>query len=221
MAVYQSPATPIDVRERVGAKAVEALRAVGAVLADDFVCAGMPQIYLNDMTKRGGEPLDLDPFRGRMIFRANMNSSDLSHAPSGPVRLTLLRWGAEGGQIGRIEVGRGSDLDGTSIVSYIGVTIGQNVHFEPRVVIMDSDGHPADRTLPDIPENKKMAPVVIEDDAWIGYGATIMKGVTVGRGAVVAPGAVVMWNVKPGATVLGNPAKGINVFRKYFEPPAE
>ena len=49
-------------------------------------------------------------------------------------------------------------------------------------------------------------PVVIEDDVWIGYNATILKGVTVGAGALVAPGALVVRDVPPGAEVAGNPA---------------
>ena len=44
-------------------------------------------------------------------------------------------------------------------------------------------------------------PVVIEDDVWIGYNATVLKGVRVGAGAVVAPGAVVLRDVAPGSWV--------------------
>ena len=49
-------------------------------------------------------------------------------------------------------------------------------------------------------------PVVIEDDAWIGIGAIVLKGVTIGAGARVEPGAVVTRDVAPGARVAGNPA---------------
>jgi acetyltransferase-like isoleucine patch superfamily enzyme len=50
-------------------------------------------------------------------------------------------------------------------------------------------------------------PVVIEDDAWIGIGAIVLKGVRIGRGARVAAGAVVTRDVPDGATVAGNPAR--------------
>jgi len=103
------------------------------------------------------------------------------------------------------------------MVSYASITIGDDVHLDPRVVIMDSGGHPADRRLPDNTENRKIAPIVIEDHAWIGYGSTIMPGVTVGRHAVVSPGSVVMWDVAPHSTVVGNPAKSIRIYRKHFE----
>ena len=35
------------------------------------------------------------------------------------------------------------------------------------------------------------APVIIEDDVWIGFNATILKGVTIGKGSIIQPGAVV------------------------------
>jgi len=49
--------------------------------------------------------------------------------------------------------------------------------------------------------------VVIEDDVWIGYNATILKGVRVGAGAMIAPGSLVHQDVLPGVEVAGNPAR--------------
>ena len=51
--------------------------------------------------------------------------------------------------------------------------------------------------------------ICIQDDVWIGYGATILSGVTIGRGAVVAAGAVVIKDVPAYAIVGGVPAKVI------------
>jgi acetyltransferase-like isoleucine patch superfamily enzyme len=51
---------------------------------------------------------------------------------------------------------------------------------------------------------------VIEDDVWIGYNATILKGVRVGKGAVIAPGAMVFRDVPAGAEVAGNPAQVVS-----------
>ena len=53
------------------------------------------------------------------------------------------------------------------------------------------------------------APIVIEDDVWIGAKSTILKGVRIGRGAVVAAGSVVTTNVEPFTLVGGNPAREI------------
>ena len=49
--------------------------------------------------------------------------------------------------------------------------------------------------------------IIIDDDVWIGYGATILSGVHIGQGAVIAAGAVVSKNVEPYSIVGGVPAK--------------
>lgn len=49
--------------------------------------------------------------------------------------------------------------------------------------------------------------VIIDNDVWIGWGATILSGVTIGNGAVVAAKAVVTKDVPPYAVVAGNPAQ--------------
>lgn len=57
-------------------------------------------------------------------------------------------------------------------------------------------------------------PVIIGNDVWIGFGATIMEGVTIGNGAVVAAHAVVVADVPSYAIVGGCPAK---IIRFRFE----
>ena len=52
--------------------------------------------------------------------------------------------------------------------------------------------------------------IIVDDDVWIGYGATIMSGVHIGQGAVVAAGAIVTKDIPPYAIVGGVPAKIIN-----------
>lgn len=48
---------------------------------------------------------------------------------------------------------------------------------------------------------------VVESGASIGSGATILGGVRIGSEATVGAGAVVTRDVKPGETVVGNPAR--------------
>jgi len=50
------------------------------------------------------------------------------------------------------------------------------------------------------------APIVIEDQAWIGTRAFIGMGVTIGQGAVVGATASVYKDVEPWTVVGGNPA---------------
>lgn len=56
--------------------------------------------------------------------------------------------------------------------------------------------------------------IIIGNDVWIGYNATIMGGVTIGDGAIIATNATVTKNVEPYTIVGGNPAKEI---RKRFK----
>ena len=49
--------------------------------------------------------------------------------------------------------------------------------------------------------------IIVQNDVWVGHGATIMSGVTLHNGCVVAAGAVVTKDVPPYAIVGGNPAK--------------
>jgi len=59
------------------------------------------------------------------------------------------------------------------------------------------------------PEAISHGNIVVEDDVWFGYGATVMSGVHVGQGAIVAAGAVVSKDVPPYAIVGGVPARVI------------
>ena len=50
-------------------------------------------------------------------------------------------------------------------------------------------------------------PIVVDDEVWIGQGATILSGVSIGKGAIVGTGAVVTKDVPPYAVAGGVPAR--------------
>jgi virginiamycin A acetyltransferase len=52
----------------------------------------------------------------------------------------------------------------------------------------------------------KKGDILIGNDVWIGYNATIMAGVTIGDGAIIATNATVIKDVEPYTIVGGNPA---------------
>lgn len=91
------------------------------------------------------------------------------------------------------------------------VSIGNYCWIGPGASIYDNDVHPLDLLQRRLPLGNmaavKSAPVVIEDDVWVGLNATILKGVTLHRGTVVGAGAVVTESVPPFSVVAGNPAR--------------
>ncbi len=48
---------------------------------------------------------------------------------------------------------------------------------------------------------------MVDDDVWIGYGATILSGVHIGQGAIVGANALVTKDIPPYAIAGGTPAK--------------
>ena len=51
------------------------------------------------------------------------------------------------------------------------------------------------------------APVILEDDVWVGSRALILGGTRLGRGCVVAAGSVVQGEFPAGAVIAGKPAE--------------
>jgi acetyltransferase-like isoleucine patch superfamily enzyme len=49
--------------------------------------------------------------------------------------------------------------------------------------------------------------MIIEDEVWIGFGASIIGGVHIGRGAIIGAGTVVTKDVPAKAVVVGNPMR--------------
>ncbi len=122
---------------------------------------------------------------------------------------------------GRIRLGRDGYVGhGTRIWSAASVTIGDRVLISHNVNIHDSNSHPLDAAArhrhaqtifesghPREDMGIEARPVVIEDDAWIGFNATVLKGVTIGKGTIVAACSVVTESVPAGCVVAGNPAR--------------
>lgn len=52
-----------------------------------------------------------------------------------------------------------------------------------------------------------LAPAVIEDDVWLGFGVIVLSGVRIGRGSIIGAGSVVSKDVPAYSLVVGNPAK--------------
>lgn len=53
--------------------------------------------------------------------------------------------------------------------------------------------------------------IIVDDDAWLGYGVIVLDGVRIGKGAVVGAGAVVKNDVPDNAVAAGVPARVIKM----------
>lgn len=121
---------------------------------------------------------------------------------------------------GKIQIGNYTYIgENSNIWSSDFVIIGNNVQISRGVNIIDNNTHSLDaierqQEYNDIITsgkiqnrgNIKSAPIIIEDDVWISFNASILKGVTIGKGAVVGANSVVTKDVEKNTIVVGNPA---------------
>jgi acetyltransferase-like isoleucine patch superfamily enzyme len=140
--------------------------------------------------------------------------------------VTLWRTAISTEENGLIEIGDECYIANASLVCSEKILIGSRVFIAGGVTIADSDFHPLDPALrladtialSPIGNSKnrpamRSKPVIIGDDVWIGFNATILKGVRIGAGAVIQPGALVAEHVPAGITVSGNPAKPVKLYQ--------
>lgn len=94
---------------------------------------------------------------------------------------------------------------GLTVIDDTFVTIGSHVMLGPRVTI-SAASHPVD------PELRRQAyqydlPVVLEENVWVGAGATILPGVTIGKNSVIGAGSVVDRDIPPDVVAAGVPCR--------------
>lgn len=111
-----------------------------------------------------------------------------------------------------LSIGKHSHINrGCMIDSRGGVVIGNNVSISHCVCIC-STAHNCNSPSFDYIS----APIVIDDNVWIGLKAIILKGVHIGEGAVVAAGSVVTHDLEPYSIYAGIPAKKIGERNKQI-----
>jgi len=107
----------------------------------------------------------------------------------------------------------------TRIQSALNIVIGNRVLIAHDVNIMDNNSHPIDSLERHLDFARFLkngfaeaidlqeAEIIIEDDVWIGYGASILKGVSIGKGAIIGSNTVITKDVPSFAVVVGNPPR--------------
>ena len=113
--------------------------------------------------------------------------------------------------LGRIELGERSSVSNNCCINgaSAGVRIGCDVMIAPNCCLVAFDHGTALNGTPMIRQPLTEAPIVIEDDVWIGANCTITAGVTIHTGAIVAANSVVTQDVGPHEIVGGTPARFI------------
>ena len=132
-------------------------------------------------------------------------NNTLRENPGGVVHRTVLY----AGRGAALRIGNDVGISGAILYALADITIGDRCLLGSNCCIFTSDHHglhPANRRTTLAVRN---APVVLEEDVWIGANATILKGVTIGRGSIVSASSVVTGNIPAGTIVLGNPARVI------------
>lgn len=121
---------------------------------------------------------------------------------------------------GRISIGDNCFIGaGSRIWSAAVVHVGHRVLVSHGVNIHDNNSHSSSADarqkhfeelritgMINFHDNISAAPITIEDDAWIGFNAVVLKGVRLGKGSIVGAASVVTRDVAPYAIVAGNPA---------------
>lgn len=116
-----------------------------------------------------------------------------------------------------IEIGDHVGMSSPCLWARERITIGNHVNIGGDCLILDTDVHAVDyrmrRTdfVPASPAEDGIAtaPVVIEDDVWIGARCIILKGVHIGARSIIAAGSVVTQDIPAGVIAGGNPCRVI------------
>ena len=111
---------------------------------------------------------------------------------------------------GNITIGRRCWLAaGTYLYGNGNIHMGDDVLIAARTIINTVAHNYSHRYLPINAQGINTAPVIIEDDVWIGLNCTILQGVTIGRGAIIGAGSLVNQSVPAYSIVVGTPARVI------------
>lgn len=113
--------------------------------------------------------------------------------------------------VGAVKIGRDSRVGMANVI--IGpVTIGNHVILAQNIVMSGLNHSYEDISKPIHKQPVTTAPILIEDECWIGANAVVTAGVTIGRHSVVAAGAVVTKSIPPYSIAVGNPARIIKQY---------
>lgn len=111
---------------------------------------------------------------------------------------------------GNVLIGNNVGMSSPCIWVRDSLTIGNNVNIGGNCIIMDNDVHQINYIERKANKGKvKSAPIVIEDDVWLGTNVMVLKGVTIGARSIIGAGSVVTKSIPADCIAAGNPARVI------------
>lgn len=155
-----------------------------------------------------GLPIIQKHRRSSMNFGSGLQlRSSVRSNPLGPNhRVLLSTWEKDA----VLEIGKNFAMSGGTICASNRIKIGDNVSIGANTTIVDTDFHPLNAEKRQVSSSEAAtAPVIIEDNVFIGMNCLILKGVTIGRGSVIGAGSVVTKDVPSCVIAAGNPARVI------------
>ena len=110
---------------------------------------------------------------------------------------------------GKITIGEGCGISGSTIYAMDEINIGENVLIGGNCKIIDNDFHPllAYQRIDQKVEDIIKRPINIGEGCFIGANSIILKGTTLGKNCVVGAGSVVSGTFPDNVIIVGNPAK--------------
>ena len=141
---------------------------------------------------------------GKRHKKITINSSPLSNLVGMSQRTIIV---ARNG--GKIEIGAGCGISGSTIYAMEKIRIGEDVLIGANCKIVDNDFHPlsVEKRNPQRVEDIKKKPIEIGDGCFIGTNSIILKGTILGSNCVVGAGSVVCGSFPDNVIIAGNPAK--------------
>lgn len=110
-----------------------------------------------------------------------------------------------------ITIGDNVGMSSPVLWSHERISIGNHVKLGGNCILIDTDSHNLDYKIRrgQYTDWGKSAPIVIEDDVFIGMNCIVLKGVTIGARSIIAAGSIVTKSIPADCIAAGNPAKVI------------
>lgn len=102
----------------------------------------------------------------------------------------------------QIAIGAESRINGATIHAKGRIVIGRRVLIAAQATLMDSNGHEPWPASTRLNSRDKAAPIVVEDDVWIGLGAVVLPGTRIGRGSIIGANAVARGDIPANSRII-------------------